>query len=113
MTKEEYRYYTDTFYSAFFRVADWKKEHPEDNQYYSVPILMFVIPEIHSIRHVPDGSNRFWITSRNCDNSWYRLDDVCSHKAIRRVYTNTKGCIQSLLKSFLDVVENELDGEGI
>lgn len=110
MTKQEYRYYTDTFYSVFFKVADWKKEHPEDNQYYSVPIHM---PEIPSIRSVPNGSSRFWITSRNCANPWYELRDVCSNKAIRRVYVSTKGCIQSLLKSFLDTIEDELDGEGI
>lgn len=65
MTRQEYSYYTDTFYNAFFRVADWKKEHSEDNQYYSVPIHM---PELSRIRCVPNGSSRFWITSRNCDN---------------------------------------------
>jgi hypothetical protein len=110
MTKQEYRYYSGVFYDAFFKVADWKKEHSEDNQYYSVPIHN---PEVSRIRCVPDGNNRFWITSRNCDNPWYQLDDVCSNKAIRRVYASTKGCIQSLLKSFLDVIEDELDGEGI
>lgn len=110
MTKQEYRYYSGTFYDAFFKVANWKKEHPEDNQYYSVRIHM---PEIHSIRHVPDGSNRLWITSRNVANSYYELRDICSNKAIRRVYASTKGCIQSLLKSFLDAIEDELDGEGV
>lgn len=106
MTKHEYTYYSSIFYDAFFKVADWKKETPGD--VYSVPIHM---PEKYSIRNVPDGNNRFWITSRNCDNPWYQLDDVNSNKAIRRVYTSTKGCIQSLLKSFLDVIEDELDGE--
>ena len=108
MTKQEYSYYTDTFYSAFFRVADWKKEHSEDNQYYSVPIHM---PELNCIRCVPNGSSRFWITSRNTANSYYELRDICSNKAIRHVYASTKGYVQSLLKSFLDAIENELDGE--
>lgn len=108
MTKWEYRYYTGVFYTAFFRVADWKKKHPEDNQYYSVPIHM---PEMYSIRRVPDGNDRFWIISRNAANSWYELRDLRSNKAIRRVYTSTKGYVHSLLKSFLDTIENELDGE--